>query len=113
MAPGGFFKTPALTDIPVKFAAQPEKQREQIITQKWLALYPDGHEAWAEARRTKYPKLYPRLHSDNPDLPGDKMIRRIPFVNFDRDKNGPAVKAAAALLGGPDNIATPLWWDKN
>jgi hypothetical protein len=100
-----------MTDIPVKFSTDPQKQREQIITQKWLCLYPDGHEAWAEARRTNYPKLYARLHSDNPDLSNDKMIRRIPFVNFDRDKNGPAVKEAEKLLKGPDNIATSLWWD--
>jgi hypothetical protein len=111
MAPGGYFSTPAMTDIPVKFSTDPQKQREQIITQKWLCLYPDGHEAWAEARRTNYPKLYARLHSDNPDLSNDKMIRRIPFVNFDRDKNGPAVKEAEKLLKGPDNIATSLWWD--
>jgi len=111
IAPGGYFNTPAMTDIPVKFSSDIEKQREQILTQKWLGLYPDGHEAWAEARRSGYPRLYPRIHSDNPDLKPDKMIRRIPFVNFDRDKNGPAVKAAESLLKGPDNIATPLWWD--
>lgn len=91
LAPGGYFNTPAMTDIPVEFSSDAEKQREQILTQKWLGLYPDGHEAWAEARRSGYPKLYPRIHSDNPDLGPEKMIRRIPFVNFDRDKNGPAI----------------------
>jgi len=110
-APGGYFNTPALTDIPVKFSSVPEKQREQILTQKWIALFPEGHEAWASIRRSGYPKLYPLVHSDNPDVPANKIIRRIPFLNYDRDRNAAAVKAAEALLGGPDNAATRLWWD--
>jgi hypothetical protein len=110
-APGGMFNTPALTDIPVKFSTDPEKQREQILTQKWLALFPEGHEAWAEFRRSGYPKLYPVLHSDNPAAPPGTFINRIPFLNYDRDRNGPAVEAAVELLGGPDNIGTKLWWD--
>lgn len=112
-APGGYFNTPALTDIPVRFDTNPEKQREQILTQKWLALFPDGYEAWAEVRRSGYPKLYALVHSDNPNVPANTMIRRIPFVNYDRDRNGPAVKAAEALLDGPDDARTPLWWDTN
>ena len=110
-APGRSYNTPALTDIPVLFSTNAEKQREQILTQKWLALFPDGFEAWAEMRRSGYPKFYPLIHSDNPDVPANEMIRRIPFLDFDRDKNGAAVKAAESLLNGPDNAATRLWWD--
>jgi hypothetical protein len=111
MAPGGMFGTQALSDIPVKFASDPEKRKEQILTQKWLALFPEGHEAWAEFRRTGYPKLYPLIHSDNPDLPVGSSIRRIPFLNYEKDRNGAAVEAAKDLLGGPDNAAKHLWWD--
>jgi hypothetical protein len=111
IAPGGMFNTPALTDIPVKFSGVEEKQREQILTQKWLALFPEGHEAWAEIRRSGYPKLYPILHIDNPAVPPGEFIKRIPFLNYDRDRNAAAVEAAVPLLGGPDNIFTPLWWD--
>ena len=32
--------------------ASKEVKLERIITQKWLALYPEGAEAWAEQRRT-------------------------------------------------------------
>jgi hypothetical protein len=110
-APGGYFNSPALSDITVKFDTDPERQREQILTQKWISLFPEGHEAWAEERRTGYPKLYPLIHSDNPDLPVGHPIKRIPFIDYDRDRNGPAVEAAAALLGGPDNGATRMWWD--
>ena len=111
MAPGGYFNTPAITGIPVKFSADPEKQREQIATQKWLALFPDGQEAWAEVRRTAYPKRYHVIHSDNPDVPSGKFVRRIVFLEYDKDRNGPAVEAAESLLNGPDKPTTPLWWD--
>lgn len=111
MAPGGHFNTPALTDIPVKFSSDPETQREQILTQKWLALFPDGFEAWAEMRRSGYPKMYPLIHSENPDVPANQMIRRIPFLDYEKQTNGAAVEAAKSLLNGPDNAATRLWWD--
>lgn len=112
-APGGYFNTPALTDVPVKFSTDVAKQREQIGTQKWIALFPDGQEAWAEARRSGYPKRYPVIHSDNPDVPVGSFVRRIVFLEYDKERNGPAVKAAEALLSGPDKATTPLWWDKN
>lgn len=111
-APENGWDTPPLTDIPVKFAAEEEKQREQIGTQKWIALFPGDMEAWAEMRRTGYPKMYPLIQSDNPDMPNDQMIRRIQFVNIDRQSNGSAVAAAEALLGpGGDKVSTRLWWD--
>lgn len=110
-APGGYFHSPAVADIPVKFSTDPAIQREQIGTQKWIALFPEGHEAWASFRQSGYPKMYPLIHSDNPDAPVGTFIKRIPFLNYDRDRNGPAVEAAEALLGGPDKISTRLWWD--
>ena len=33
-----------------------EEQLEQIITQKWIAVFPNGNEGWAEVRRTDYPR---------------------------------------------------------
>ncbi len=115
VAPGDPLKSPALSNIPVKWdAASTEAvKREQIGTQKWLALYPDGLEAWAEFRRTRFPKLYPIVNSDNADLPAGTFIRRIPFLDLEKQTNSAAVTAAVGLLGGPDKASTPLWWDKN
>lgn len=107
-----FVKSPALTDVPVKFSTVPAKQLEQIITQKWLANYPNGHEAWAEYRRTGFPKLYARINSDNPDSPKDAVVRRTPYVDSEKQTNLAAVNEAIKLLGGADNSATRLWWDK-
>ena len=109
-----YFNTPALTDIPVKFSADQEEQIEQIITQKWIAIFPEPHEAWAEMRRSGYPKMYPLINSDNADVPKDKMIRRLLFLTEEYTENPVAVEKAIPLLGsGGDKESTPVWWDKN
>lgn len=113
IAPGDGLQSPAMSQTPIKWAASAEMQREQIGTQKWLALYPDGIEAWSEFRRTKYPTLYPVANNENADLPAGQRPRRIPFLLLERNTNLEAVTAAESLLGGADKVSTPLWWDKN
>ena len=116
VAPGDGLNSPPMTNIPIKFdASNMATQLEQIATQKWLALYPDGMEAWADYRRSHVLKLYPVVNSDNPDITNTstQWIRRIPFLLSEQQTNGAAVTAAQGLLGGPDKVTTPLWWDKN
>lgn len=115
VAPGDYLNSPAVSDIPVKFAADIETQMKQIATQKWIALFPDGMEAWAEVRRSGKVSLYPVANSENPDItdPTTQWIRRIPFLLSEELSNGPEVEKAVILLGGEDKITTPLWWDKN
>ena len=102
------------TDIPVAFGADAETQLEQIITQKWLAIYPNGWEAWAELRRTGYPKQYARIESQNPDVGVSEIMRRMVYVTSEFDTNGEAVQAAIALpeMSGGDKNNTKVWWDK-
>lgn len=116
VAPNDFLNSPAMTNIPVLFhASDINIQREQIATQKWLAMFPDGMEAWADFRRSRYLKLYPVANSDNPDITNTstQWIRRIPFLDSEKAVNGAEVEKAEELLGGPDKVTTPLWWDKN
>ena len=116
VAPGDGLNSPAMTNIPVLFnTANNATALEQIATQKWLALYPDGMEAWADYRRSHVLKLYPVVNSDNPDITNTstQWIRRIPFLLSEQQTNAAAVTAAGTLLGGPDKVTTPLWWDKN
>lgn len=114
---GDAWGTPALTDIPVAFdeAGNKERRLEQIITQKWISLYPNGWEAWAELRRTGYPKLYERLASDNPDVPANGIIRRLTFVSGEFASNAAATQAAANIPElknrGGDKNSTRVWWD--
>lgn len=105
--------TPAMSDIPVRYdvSGSFERQLEQIITQKWIALYPDGWEAWAERRRTGYPKGYRIINSLNPDVPVDQLMRRYTFTTGEISSNSVAVEAARTLLKGPDKNNTRVWWD--
>ena len=105
--------SPAVNNYPVKFSTVADMQRKQVAQQKWLALFPDGMEGWADIRRSGLPELYTIVHSENADLPEGKKIRRIPFLDTEKQTNTAAVTAAVKMLGGPDNAATPLWWDKN
>jgi SusD/RagB-like outer membrane lipoprotein len=116
IAPNDFLNSPPVSTIPVKWVAgNVATENQQIATQKWLAMYPDGMEAWADYRRSRYLKLYPVANSDNPDITNTttQWIRRIPFLDGEKVVNKAAVEAAVSLLGGPDKITTPLWWDKN
>jgi hypothetical protein len=113
VAPGDVLNSPPMTDVPVKF--DPARALEQIATQKWLALFPEGMEAWADYRRSRVLNLYPVANSDNPDITNTstQWIRRIPFLESEYQNNKEATEAAVNLLGGPDKITTPLWWDTN
>ncbi len=103
----------ALSDTPVKFSQDTEKQYEQIITQKWLALYPDAWEAWAEHRRTRLPKLYQRRETLNThiDLAKGQLMTRMVYPESEKISQPEEIAKAVELLGGPDRYSTPLWWD--
>ena len=96
-----------------------ETNLERIITQKWIAMYPDGCEGWAEFRRTGYPHLLPVVNNDSQGLIDTQIqVRRCPFPVQEYNTNEAAVQAAVQLLGGEavggglDNGGTRLWWDR-
>ncbi|RHJ90840.1 SusD/RagB family nutrient-binding outer membrane lipoprotein [Parabacteroides bouchesdurhonensis] len=96
-------------------AASREDKLHKIINQKWLAMYPEGQEAWSEFRRTGYPKLFPvaenRSGTVNGGIEDGDFVKRLRFPRNDRNTNAAEVKKAVSLLSGPDNEATRLWWD--
>jgi len=90
-----------------------EEKLERIITQKWIALYPNGQEAWTEFRRTGYPKLFPiALNRSGGTVSSAVQVRRLPYPRLQYQENGANVAQALTLLGGNDNGGTKLWWDK-
>ncbi len=107
------WNSPRVADIPVAYQSGGsfETQLEQIITQKWLALFPDGWEAWSERRRTGYPVGYALIESLNPNLTKFQLARRRLFPPIEASSNSEAFKQALTLLGGPDRVDTRLWWD--
>jgi len=107
----------AASDIPVKFGSSAGKQLEQIITQKWLANFPISVEAFADYRRTRLPKIYPKVFSANAniDLTKGMIITRLPFITSEYNTQPKEVAKAVTLLGNgaKDLENVPLWWDTN
>ena len=104
----------ALSSVTIAWdgGATNEENLERIITQKWIAMFPEGQEAWSEYRRTGYPKLFPVVSNQSGGAVDTAIqIRRIPFVDSELSTNPDGVAAAVGLLGGPDNAGTRLWWD--
>lgn len=92
--------------------ATSEVNLERVITQKWLAIYPDGQEAWSEFRRTGYPRVFPVISNRNSNIDTQLQVRRLPFPHSEYDNNEDEVEKGVILLGGADNGGTKLWWDK-
>jgi hypothetical protein len=116
VAPGNYpYYDPPMTNIPVKFSSDRTTQYEQILTQKWIALFPVSFEAWAEFRRTRLPKLYPKKYSVNANINPSigQILTRCPFVNNEYSANEAEVKKAVEMIGGKDLENIPLWWDVN
>ena len=113
-APNPVFSAPPLSNIPVAFGITEEVQREQIGTQKWLCLYPSmSPEAWAEFRRTGFPKLYPRLNNENPDASTDAgSVKRLIFPPDEATINPAGYQSGLEALGGPDKTNTKVWWNQ-
>lgn len=90
-----------------------EKNLERIITQKYIALYPNGQEAWTEFRRTGYPKVFPVCvnESNGGCVDTETQIRRLAFPQSEYNTNREQLDKGITLLGGPDNPGTKLWWD--
>ncbi|WP_269222705.1 SusD/RagB family nutrient-binding outer membrane lipoprotein [Flavobacterium sp. IMCC34518] len=92
--------------------ASNEVKLQKIITQKWIAGFPDGQEAWAETRRTGYPKLFlPANNLSAGKIPAGTFVRRLNFYVNEKTTNPAGYAQGVSLLGGVDTGATRLWWD--
>ncbi|MCU0450309.1 MAG: SusD/RagB family nutrient-binding outer membrane lipoprotein [Bernardetiaceae bacterium] len=105
------FQRRGLTDAQATaYLAQPSVQYngtiERIITQKWIALYPNGFEGWAELRRTGFPALQPWA---NPGETNGLMPARVRYPPSEQSLNQANYEAAVARQG-PDLPTTRLWW---
>ena len=104
---------PSEVTISWKENASTEDKLEKIATQKWIALFPNGAEAWAEYRRLHYPVLItPSKNYAEDIIPTAQGIRRTPFPVSEQTDNKEGYDSGVAALGGQDNAGTRLWWDK-
>lgn len=89
-----------------------EAKQQKIITQKWIANWLLGNEAWADYRRTGYPFLIPVAFNGSNVVDINRGPRRMPYPSAEYTDNLANVqKAVADYLKGPDNLATKVWWD--
>ncbi len=104
--------SPSWTDVDPNRNAT-EVQLQKIITQKYLALFPNAYEAWTEYRRTGYPFIMKPADTGAPSRIGGPASMRAPerfsFPASAYDSN-PNLKIIPSLLGGVDLGATRLWW---
>ena len=74
------------------FGSSKEDQLRSIMIQKWIALYPNSVEAWAEQRRTGYPDYashvltYPAVSASSGVSVGN-IIQRIPYPQNEYNTN--------------------------
>lgn len=83
--------------------------KEKIGKQKWVALFPQGYEAWSEWRRIGWPKLTPHAFAMN-------ASKQIPVRHAYPTSESQINKVnyeAAVKAQGPDDGTTKLWWDVN
>ena len=113
--PGVNVDVPAVTEATTAWSGTDEEKLEKIMIQKWIALYPNGQEAWTEYRSTGYPKLHSVVTNySNGEIDSEVGIRR---MRFPTNKSTSAedianLESARKLLrGGLDKAGTRLWWD--
>ena len=85
-----------------------EQQLEQIIDQKYITLIYQSNEAWAEYRRTGYPKMW--LGSGPTDTQG-QIPRRLTYPADEYSKNQVNVTAAVSNYQEGDKLTSRMWWD--
>ncbi len=106
-------------------ASIPSADKENVLHQKYLALFTQGSEAWAEIRRTGYPTylvkpgdvIWTRTTPDGTfqykfqPLFGDGIPSRLYYPDKEQSVNNTHYQQAVAEQGD-DIITTKLWWNK-
>ena len=113
---GSFSYTGTPSNITIKWDANATKEKnlERIITQKWIAIFPLGVEAWSEYRRTGYPKLMEVLRNNSGGkVSTERMARRLPYPQREYLENSENLEYAISnYLKGKDTMGTDVWWAK-
>jgi hypothetical protein len=99
--------TAYLAQPEVSYASASGDWKQKIGTQKWIALYNRGFDAWLEWRRLDAPSLSP------PAVEGAGTLtipKRMIYPINEQTLNGANRAAAGAAIGG-DEGSTRLFWD--
>lgn len=97
--------TTYLTQADVAYQTAKGPWKQKIGSQKWIALFNQGFEAWTEYRRLDYPVLSAPAGSFINVVP-----KRLTYPISEQTLNGANYKAAATEIGN-DLLTTKLFWD--
>ncbi|MFD0993126.1 SusD/RagB family nutrient-binding outer membrane lipoprotein [Tenacibaculum geojense] len=84
----------------------PANALSQIAEQKWIALFYQPYEAWAEWRKLDYPMLTPAVDALN----GNSIPVRHAYPVAEQNQNKANYDEAISAQG-EDGLFTKLWWD--
>lgn len=90
-----------------------EAQLKQLITQKYIANFPTGIEAWVDFRRTDYPDISLPLDgvSSNAPVAQDTWVKRIRYPNDVHNFEPNELLPASRNTIDADRMDIRLWWD--
>ncbi|WP_341838826.1 SusD/RagB family nutrient-binding outer membrane lipoprotein [Chitinophaga caseinilytica] len=85
---------------------------KHINMQKWVALFPNGYESFANQRRTGYPVL-----EEIEDVGTESETNKVPFLRLfypgtEAFNNTANYQEALQRMGGKNDWLKPVWWDK-
>lgn len=113
----------AVNTLGVKWddGASNEDKLARIQTQKYIALFPLSNEAWAEQRRTGYPKFFEAMvNKSNGAVDTQEGVRRVIYSSNAYDTNAAGVAGGIEILNkentskkgiSGDKGGTHVWWD--
>jgi hypothetical protein len=90
-------------------AWDPANALELIATQKYIALFDQGLQAWFEWRRTDFPVLTPAVSGVN----NGEIPVRLTYPLDEETRNPSNLSAAKGNQGGTITLGTEVWWDVN
>ncbi|MPQ46258.1 SusD/RagB family nutrient-binding outer membrane lipoprotein [Marinifilum sp. N1E240] len=120
-------------DVTAFVGALPAASEENVMTQKYVALYMQAHTAWADYRRTGFPTTLTMPndaytmnvvtddagtvttfnYTFEPIPTVTDLPFRMEYPNNEFTLNEVNYKAAVALLSDGNEITSKLWWDVN
>jgi hypothetical protein len=97
-----------LTQVGVAYTGTKAEKLNLIARQKWVALFFNGLEAWADWRRSGLPVLTPGAGNLNNNLIPVRYI----YPQAEQSLNAKN-RSEAVARQGEDIINTKVWWDKD
>ena len=93
-----------VTDPAVDFSSASGTEIEKIATQKYIALFNRGLEAWTEYRRLDFPVF------NEPPVTNGEFPIRYTYPNSEQTSNNENYAVAASAIGG-DVVTNRVFWD--